>query len=292
MPEAALNPMTALREHWPEYLIESWALGMFMVSAGVFTTLIEHPALPVRPLIENADIRRLLIGLAMGLTAVGLIYSPWGKRSGAHMNPAVTLSFLSLKKMHRWDAVYYMLFQVLGGTLGVLFVWLAFGSRFTEPPVNYVVTVPGAGGVIVALLAEFAMSMGLMFAILVVSNNLRWERWTGVIAGFLVAAYIAVEAPLSGMSINPARTVASAWPAGVWTSWWIYFLAPIGGMVGGVALYKACWPRAIVRRAKLVWSDRQRCIHCGYEPPEPEPADAGRPENTASHDANQKPDEQ
>jgi aquaporin Z len=267
MSEARLTPLTALRDHWPEYLIEAWALGMFMVSAGVFTTLIEQPSLPIRSLVENPDVRRSMIGLAMGLTAIALIYSPWGKRSGAHMNPAVTLSFLRANKMHGWDAVYYILFQVLGGVSGVLLVRLVFGDLFSEPPVNHVVTVPGEPGVLVAMGAEFVMSMLLMFAILAVSNSARLEHLTGVAAGILVATFIAVEAPLSGMSINPARTVASAWPAGVWTAWWIYFLAPIAGMLAGVQLFHACWPRKIISRAKLAWSDKQRCIHSGYKPP-------------------------
>lgn len=72
----------ALRKNWSLYLIEGWALGMFMISAALFVILIEHPELPVRNAIENGFVRRLLIGLAMGVTAVLLIYSGWGKKSG------------------------------------------------------------------------------------------------------------------------------------------------------------------------------------------------------------------
>lgn len=266
MTDTALTATSALREHWPEYVIEAWALGMFMVSAGVFTTLIEHPQLPIRPMIDDPDLRRLMIGLAMGLTAVTLIYSPWGKRSGAHMNPAVTLAFLRLDKVHRWDAVYYVVFQFLGGLLGVLLVRLLFGELFSAPPVDHVVTVPGQAGVTIAFVAEFLMSMLLIYIILLVSNRMRWERLTGLAAGALVAIYITVEAPLSGMSINPARTFASALPADRWSGWWLYLIAPVTGMLTGVELYRRCWPRSVVRRAKLVWCDKQRCIHSGYTP--------------------------
>jgi len=261
-----LTGSSALRDHWPEYLIEAWALGMFMVSAGVFTVLVEHPAYPVRHYIDNPDVRRLLVGVAMGVTAVGLIYSAWGKRSGAHMNPAVTIAFFRLGKMHRWDAAYYIAFQVLGGLAGVLIVRLLFGEAFTAAPVNYVVTVPGKSGVAIAFAAEFLMSMLLMFAILFVSNHAKWERLTGLVAGAMVATYITIEAPYSGMSINPARTFASALPAGNWSQWWLYLLAPVLGMLAGVELFRRCWPRTIVRRAKLVWCDHQRCIHSGYVP--------------------------
>ena len=264
----ALTVARALREHWPEYLIEAWALGTFMVSAGVFTVLVEHPQYPLRHVIEDSGARRLLIGVAMGVTAVGLIYSSWGKRSGAHMNPAVTIAFLRLGKMHRCDALYYIAFQVIGGLAGVLAVRLIFGEAFTAAPVTYVVTVPGEAGVVVAFAAEFLMAMLLMFAILLISNHMKWERFTGLAAGALVATYITLEAPYSGMSINPARTLASALPAGIWSYWWVYLIAPVMGMLTGVELYRRCLPRALVRRAKLVWCDKQRCIHSGYVPEE------------------------
>ena len=93
--------LQSAREHWPEYLIEAWALGMFMISAGVVTVLVEHPDFGVPEVIESAALRRALIGLAMGATAIALIYSPWGRRSGAHMNPAVTLTFWRLGKVRR-----------------------------------------------------------------------------------------------------------------------------------------------------------------------------------------------
>jgi aquaporin Z len=102
-------PMTAtLKRHWPEYLIEGAALGLFMIAATLFTLLIEHPASPIRQAIPDALTRRLLMGLAMGATAVGIIYSPWGRRSGAHMNPSVTLTFLRLGKIAPADAFFYM----------------------------------------------------------------------------------------------------------------------------------------------------------------------------------------
>src|SRR5262249_46027512 len=113
--------LTAIQAHWPEYLIEGASLGIFMVSACVFVVLFEHPSSAVHQSFENASMfRRALIGVAMGLTAIGIIHSPWGQRSGAHMNPAVTLTFLSLGKIAPWDALFYVMFQFLGGVAGVL----------------------------------------------------------------------------------------------------------------------------------------------------------------------------
>src|SRR5881392_1602462 len=117
---------TALSSHWPEYLIEAAGLGLFMLMAGICVMLVNAPD-AIR-IIGNADIRRALVGVAMGLTAIAIIYSPWGRQSGAHLNPAVTLTFLRLGKVAPMDALFYVLAQAAGGTVGVLLVAAALGS--------------------------------------------------------------------------------------------------------------------------------------------------------------------
>ena len=91
--------LDALKQHWPEYLMEAAGLGIFMIAAGVGATLLEYPASPVRQAIGDLLVRRILMGLAMGLTAIGIIYSPWGQQSGAHINPSVTAIFFRLGKV-------------------------------------------------------------------------------------------------------------------------------------------------------------------------------------------------
>jgi aquaporin Z len=256
--------MERLLRNWPEYLIEGWALGTFMVSAGIVATLLEYPGSPVHRAIVDPTARRVLGGVAMGLTAMALIYSPWGQRSGAHMNPAITLTFLRLGKINRWDAVFFAAAQFLGGLLGVSIVASVLGAAFTAPPVNYVATLPGAHGAWAAFAAELLISALLVFTVLVVSSSPRIARFTGVVAGCLVAAYISIEAPLSGMSMNPARSFASAAPGAMWQSFWIYVTAPVLGMLAGAQLF------LLTRRgagcAKLLHPTTQRCIHCGYQP--------------------------
>lgn len=254
----------ALREHWPEYLIEAVCLGTFMISAGVFTALLEYPNSPVHQAIPNDFIRLALNGLAMGLTAVAIIYSPWGQQSGAHMNPAVTWTFFRLGKVKPWDALFYPIFQTLGGIAGVLLVKLALGRIFTDAPVTYVVTLPGKAGVVTALVAETIIACGMMLMILLMTNTPKLSRFTGLFAGTLVFLYITFEAPLSGMSINPARTVASAFPSHIWTAGWIYFVGPVGGMLLAVEIYRALRKGAQVACAKLNHDMRHRCIFCGH----------------------------
>jgi aquaporin Z len=256
--------MRTLRQHWPEYLMEAACLGTFMISAGVFTTLLEYPNSPVRQAIPNDFVRLSLNGLAMGLTAIVIIYSPWGARSGAHMNPAVTWTFFRLGRVKPWDAVFYPIFQTLGGVAGVLLVKTILGRIFTDAPVTYVVTVPGKAGAATAFLVEIAIACGMMLMVLFMTNAPRLARFTGLFGGTLVFLYITFEAPLSGMSINPARTVASALPSGIWTAAWIYFVAPISGMFLAVELYRALRKGTKVACAKWNHDMRHRCIFCGH----------------------------
>jgi aquaporin Z len=256
------------RRHWPEYAIEAWALGMFMISASVFATVLEYPGSWVHGAIGNADLRRVLGGIAMGLTAIALIYSPWGKRSGAHMNPAITLAFLRLRHIDPRDAGFYIVAQFVGGTGGVLAATAVLGGAFTLPPVDHAVTLPQHGAAI-GFIAEFAISLTMMTVVLRASNSVRFMRYTGLFAGILVATFISLEAPLSGMSMNPARSFASAFAAAHWTGFWIYLIAPLTAMQAATALH--VWLRGAqsVKCAKLLHTDDQRCIHCGYEPQTP-----------------------
>jgi aquaporin Z len=254
----------ALRQHWPEYLMEAACLGTFMISAGVFTALLEYPNSAVRHAIPNDFVRLALNGLAMGLTAIGIIYSPWGARSGAHMNPAMTWTFFRLGKVKAWDALFYPIFQTLGGVAGVLLVRFALGKLFTDSPVAYVVTVPGKAGVTAAFFAEVTIACGMMLMVLFMTNTPKLARFTGLFGGTLVFLYITFEAPLSGMSINPARTLASALPSGIWTAAWIYFVAPIGGMLLAVEIYRVLRNGARVACAKWNHDMRYRCIFCSH----------------------------
>jgi aquaporin Z len=253
----------APRSRWPEYLIEAWALGTFMIAAGVCATLLEYPGSPLNRMLTHPGLRRVLAGVAMGLTAIAIIYSPWGKRSGAHMNPSVTLAFLSLGRVRGVDALFFVLAQFAGGIVGVQVVLALFGVAFSAPPVSFAATVPGEGGTGVAFAAEFLISATLIFVILRMQTSRR-AALTGVVAGCLVATYISLEAPLSGMSMNPARTFASAAPGLMWQHLWIYFTAPVAGMLAGAQLYRLLFHG--VACAKLIHPDNVRCIHCGYEP--------------------------
>lgn len=178
------------------------------------------------------------MGLAMGLTASAIIHSPWGHRSGAQMNPALTFTFWTLGKISARDAFFYILFQFAGGLMGVLLSALAIGPPLWHSAVNFAATVPGMPGEATAFWSEAAISAVLMATALIVSGSNTMRPWMPAFAGLLVAAFITLEAPLSGMSMNPARTLASAIPSGEWRAIWIYFTAPPLGMLATAQLYK------------------------------------------------------
>jgi aquaporin Z len=255
---------STFREHWPEYLIEGWALGCFMISASFFVTVLDSPRSVLYALVPSITARTVLLGLALGLTAILLIHSPWGKRSGAHMNPAITLAFLRLRKIHPWDAAFFIIAQAIGGTLGVVIVAVTVGRAFTGPPIRYAVTLPGPSGVVVALAAEAVISFFLMATVLAFSATARLARFTGLAVGFLVALFIAVELPLSGTSMNPARTLASAAPGMMWQNFWIYLIGPTLGMLAAAQLHFHIRGPRSPGCAKLLHPHDIRCIHCGH----------------------------
>jgi aquaporin Z len=258
-----LGALTALGSHWPEYLMEAGLLAAFMVSACVFGALYEFPSSPVHRAIMSGFLRRALMGISMGLTAIAIIYSPWGKQSGAHINPSVTLTFFRLGKVKGWDALFYIAAQFSGAVLGVFLVAKFLGRQVSDPAVRYVVTTPGPRGPWVALLAEFVIAAGMMSVVLYFSNHHRLAGYTGLFAGLLVAIYITIEAPFSGMSMNPARTFGSALPPMIWDGLWIYLTAPPLGMLFAAELYLWRKGHPAVKCCKLHHNNTKRCIFCG-----------------------------
>lgn len=259
MKSFARSAAAALAGHWPEYLSEAASLGLFMLSASIFGVTLEHPGSWARTAIGNSEVRRALMGAAMGLTAIALILSPWGQRSGAHMNPSVTLAFASLGKVAAWDAAFYIAAQLAGGVAGMQVASRLIGPPLASPEVNYVVTQPGPYGWPAALGAEFTISAALMTVVLGVSNS-RLSRWTPYCAGLLVATYIFFEAPISGMSMNPARTFGSGFAANSYPALWIYFVGPPLGMLAAAQSFRALPGLRKVYCAKLHHDNPARCI--------------------------------
>ncbi len=273
------RPQRAESEHmlkWTLYVFEGTELALFMISACVFSVMLFHPFYLLVDLIPSIIWRRSLMGAAMGVTAVLIIRSPMGKRSGAHFNPAITLTYLRVGKIALRDAVFYVVFQFLGGIAGVAISALLLGRSLADPPVDYAVTVPGQYGTSAAFLAELFMATLLMRFVLWISNRPSIAGYTSYFVGLLMWLYVLFFAPVSGFSINPARTTGSAVFAHVWTAVWLYFVAPSLGMLISAEIYLRVYGADRILCAKLHPDPRYPCPFLCHFPLHCHPAVPGR----------------
>jgi aquaporin Z len=255
-----LGALASLRLHWPEYLMEAGELGLYMFLTCVLATLFRHPASPVSHVVMDELARRLFIGLATGAIVIAIVLTPWGKQSGGHFNPAITFTFYRLGKVDTWDAVFYGVAQFTGAVVGVALAVYLLRSAPVHDQVRYAMTVPGRFGTLAAFIAELAISFVLMMTILYTTNHRALARFTPYFVGAQYALYITFETPLSGMSMNPARTFAPAFHAGYWHASWIYFVAPTLGMLVAAEVFRRCRPRVPACCAKLYHAPDKRCI--------------------------------
>ena len=172
------------------------------------------------------------VALAFGL-AVTLIVASSGHLGGAHVNPAVTVGFWSVRRFPSRDVLPYVFAQCAGAIgASALLGWI-LGA------------VGGMGATVphLPLAQSFAVEMGftgvLGFVIMGVATDDRTPRAVAPFAiGATVFAGALVAGPLTGGSFNPARTLGPAIVGGVWTAHWLYWLAPVLGMAGGMRLYE------------------------------------------------------
>jgi len=210
---------------------EALGLAIFMVSACFFGALLWGNDPCFHFTIEEETIRNVVTGVLMGSTALLIFYSSFTAPSGAQINPAVTVTFLRLDKMCRYDALFYIIFQVVGGTLAVYTMAALLGDAVTAEPVSCAATVPGKPGVLPAAVAEYIIAVITMSIVLFTSENKRLEKYTRIFAACLVCLWVVFAGPVSGFGMNPARSFASALPAHIYTAFWIYMIIPFAGML-------------------------------------------------------------
>ena len=240
--------------------MEAGEMSLYMFCTCSFATLLWHPASPVRHFVISGIVRRALMGLAIGATMLALIMSPWGKRSGGHINPAMTFAFYRLGKICHWDALFYGVAQFSGATSGVALATFLLRGAPGDGTVRYAVTAPGVYGAAVAFAAELAISFILMITVLLVTNHERLARYTPYFVGSVYAVNITFETPLSGMSMNPARTFGPAVYGGYWHTLWIYFIAPTVGMLAAAETFLRIRRGVAPHCAKLHHANDERCI--------------------------------
>jgi len=229
-----------------------------LVAVGLSVVILDfgQGSLVIR-LLPNPGLRRLITGFLFGTTGALIAVSPLGRESGAHINPAVTLAFLLMGKIRAWHALGYLVAQLAGCIAGSLplLLWGRMGRS-----IDFGATVPGAEyGAGWALVGETTTTFALITGLFLFLRHRRLRTFTPALFPVLYGLMVFLEAPVSGTSTNPARSLGPALISGQWLDWWVYWLGPLLGTLLGVALYRWTWLKHLeVEVAKLYHFEHDR----------------------------------
>jgi aquaporin Z len=257
--------------HWQEYGAEllGTALLVFIgLSAVVFNFA---QGLPMEQLIPNRSMRSLITGLMFSGTGSLIAISPLGKLSGGHINPAVSLGFWLQGKMHRQDIGGYIIAQFLGAIGGATLLVVTWGKYAAS--VNNGITLPGKGYALwYVFFAEVAMTATLVLGIFIFVSSHRLMRWTPLMTWILVATMVWLESPISGTSLNPARSIGPAFASWFWQDQWLYCIAPPLGAVLAVGVFRLVnFGESKILTGKLFHVPHYRCIFKNVKVPHRKP---------------------
>ncbi len=230
--------MTVDHRHFPWKLFGAEFIGTgLLVGVGLSFVIVDFgQGSPLIPLLPSAAVRRLLTGFLFGTTGGLIAVSPFGKESGAHINPAVTFAFWLAGRLRSPYAAGYVVCQLAGALLGAapLLAWGQMGRS-----IGYGATIPDpAYGPLWALLGETATTVALIFALFMFLRHRRLRAFTPAIFAPLYAIMVWLEAPISGTSTNPARSFGPSVISGLWDGWWIYWLGPMFGTLIALGIFR------------------------------------------------------
>lgn len=243
--------MSRFKIHLKEYLMEAAGLAGFVIGAALLTIMLEHPGFAVMhsQLKDYPMLRKVPLALIMG-TYIAVITLLFGKRSGAHINPAVTCIYFRLGKISLWDALFYTIAQFIGAIFAAQLLKYFIPNLFGHPIIDYAVTKPKPPyETVTAFIAEFTISFIMMLLVLFASSSKRFEKYVALISGVLIALFLIFEMPFSGMSLNPARSFAGAFTANEWKHIWLYFIAPIFGMACAAEVFLQWRKKNLIKKA-------------------------------------------
>jgi aquaporin Z len=242
--------------HWTEWACELGGTAI-LLAGGLSAVFLDFgPSSPVAAHLPSTSARLLLTGLLFAGSGSLVAISPLGRRSGAHLNPAVTLAFWTQGKVHPHDLAGYVVAQLLGALLSVVALRWAWGARASA--LHLGATQPGRGldGLQAAGL-EAAMTASLVLLIFFMTSFRRAARWTPLGTWILVAVLVWQGAPYTGTSLNPVRSIAPALLAPLLRDLWVYLVGPPAGALLAAAIF-AAFPRTQTLTAKLFHDPRYR----------------------------------
>ncbi len=220
---------------WAQFFSELAGTALLVFVGLSLVILMFGAGSPMLRVLPSEGLRRLITGFLFGTTGALIALSPVGKVSGAHINPVVTLGFRLMGKLDQGVGAVYVLGQLVGACVGALPL-LAWGSMGRS--VAFGATLPGQGYALeIVLLGEVITTFIMVFLLAVFLGFRRIRPFTPAIFPFLYAIMVYAEAPISGTSTNPARSIGPAIISGQWHGWWIYWIGPL---IGAVAATLAC----------------------------------------------------
>jgi aquaporin Z len=223
--------------HWPEYAAEFLGTGLFIFLALSVITFDFGTCSPLKHLVPDVSMRFLIRGLLVGASGSLIAISPLGRLSGAHLNPALSLAFWVQGKMHHRDIAGYIVSQFLGALSGAVLVVQVW--RACSASVRNGMTLPGADYSLWSVfLVEMSMTFLLVLSIFLFVSSYRLMRWTPLITWFLVTLTTWIVGPISGSSLNPARSLGPAIVTAMWYAQWIYCVAPPLGALLAVGAFR------------------------------------------------------
>jgi aquaporin Z len=228
-----------LPHYWALWISEGIGTAL-LVAVGCSLVVVDFGVgSPVVHALPSAALRRVLTGFLFGSVGGSIALSPVGKVSGAHINPVVTLAFWQRRTLAGRLALGYVVAQCVGAIVGAaaLRIWGPLGAS-----VHFAATVPGRAGPLAAFGGETGATACLILGLFLMLGHRSLRRFTPALFPFLYAALVGLEAPLSGTSTNPARTLGPGLVAGVWSGWWIYWVAPVVGTLLALGMLRAAAP--------------------------------------------------
>jgi aquaporin Z len=227
-----MRDQDAARPPWQALLSELVGTALLVLFGLSLVILMFGAGSPVARIVPGEGARRLITGFLFGTTGALIALSPVGKESGAHINPVVTLGFWLLGKLNLPTVVGYVLAQLAGAVAGALPL-LAWGPMGRS--VAFGATLPGEGySAGFVLLGEAVTTFALIAGLCVFLGFRGLRRFTPAMFPFLYAYMVWAEAPISGTSTNPARSLGPAIVSGQWRGFWIYLVGPLIGMLAAI----------------------------------------------------------
>jgi aquaporin Z len=241
---------------WQVFVAELVGTALLVLVGLSLVILMFGEGSPINRVLPNEDWRRLITGFLFGTVGALIALSPVGMRSGAHINPVVTLAFRLMGKLNLRAALGYVVAQLSGAVLGSLPL-LAWGSMGRS--VAFGATLPGKGFAIQIVLLGEAITTFAMVAGLCVFLGFRQIRpFTPAMFPFLYAVMVYAEASISGTSTNPARSLGPAIVSGQWEGWWIYWVGPLIGSAAACLVCSLLAKRITVAKLYYFDSDQDR----------------------------------